>query len=97
MQAFMVLMPLSVPSRNLREKRGKVDYRIELKLAQWGLLLGEVLIMLFSVRRKATRQSTETGSPGRLWSLPLWRHPNPLPRLGFHQQVTQECVQMGFH
>lgn len=76
------LMPLSVASGNLREKGGKVDYRIELKLAQRGLLLGAVLVMLCSVRRKATRQSTETGCPGRLWSLLLWRHPNPLPRLG---------------
>lgn len=86
MPSFIVLMPLSEPSRNLREKRGKVDYGIELELAQRGLGLGEVLVMPCCFRRKAARQSTGKGCSGTLWSLLLWRYPGALPRLGHHQQ-----------
>lgn len=48
MCVFIVLVPLSIPSRNLRRrKRGKVNHRIELKFGQRGLLLaGKVLIIL---------------------------------------------------
>lgn len=54
MPSFIVLMPLSEPSRNLREKRGKVDYGIELELAQRGLGLGEVLVMPLLFQEKSS-------------------------------------------
>lgn len=95
MREFIVLMPLSVPSRNLREKREKMDYRIELELAQRGLRLGEVLVMPCSFRRKAVRQRAGKGCSGGLWSLHLWRHPGLLPRLGHHQQLHRNVSKWG--